>query len=70
MLDWSLDEQGALADDIPDGLLGDIDDALAAMLDGAPPPDGLEELAEVSPAVLREARARLRTLVAVAEAGS
>jgi DNA repair exonuclease SbcCD nuclease subunit len=70
VLDWTLDEHGVPEDGIPDGLLGEIDDALAAMLDGAPPPDGLEDLAGLAPEVLREARARLRTLVATAEAGS
>jgi DNA repair exonuclease SbcCD nuclease subunit len=70
VLDWTLDEQGVPDDGVPDGLLGEIDDVLAAMLDGAPPPDGLEDLAEVAPEVLKEARARLRTLVATAEAGS
>jgi DNA repair exonuclease SbcCD nuclease subunit len=68
VLDWTLEERGDLEGALPDGLLGEVDDALAAMLDGAPPPDGLEDLGEVAPAVLREARARLRTLVAVSEA--
>jgi DNA repair exonuclease SbcCD nuclease subunit len=67
VLDWTIEEHDDLEGALPDGLLGEIDDVLAAMLDGAPPPDGLEELGELAPAVLREARARLRTLVAAAE---
>ncbi|HVS66673.1 MAG TPA: DNA repair exonuclease [Thermoanaerobaculia bacterium] len=68
VLDWTLEERGDLDGALPDGLLGEVDHALAAILDGAPPPDGLEDLGEVAPDVLREARARLRTLVAISEA--
>jgi len=66
-LDWPAETLDAVPDTtvtIPDGLLADLDEGLAAVLDGRIPGGPARDAASTAPEIVKEARALLRRLVA------
>lgn len=66
-LDWpaeTLDAMPGMPVTLPEGLLADVDEGLAAVLDGRIPEGPAREAASAAPEIVKEARALLHRLVA------